>query len=654
MNTIIKPPRKVFSGLSKTFRGGIPENCARFKFSGDGYISMPPEQRGEFQIQSARHVAGPMRALVDDFVRLVHIIGATQVLKSIVGDAWVIYVLEHVLKPMLVLFEDEGKADLYCKGRLMETINRHPFIEPMLQDAKKENRFNVTGNWIKTAMMQMLVAGLNEGNVSSISWPLVWISEAWMHGNDGLMWKAYKRTDRFIDYKILNESQASRAGTDLHKSASEAHQVPLIWKCPACAGPQTWEWHHWNHKRPADFQPRTVTGIETPKPGTYAGMRIMDDGGGTNSIEERAKAAYWECIWCGYHIEDTRANRQTIMDGYEQNYLIEKNGIVSVPEKVTFTLPYEAARDNFFRKTVSKFLIAKHDERQGLKTTIADWMMNERALFFSEEMLQPQIVQVTEHFNPAEKIPNWHHDGMEIDCQKHKTLNTVGTFHWSVDSADKNGNSFEIGRGFAIGWDELVAIQKKFKVRNRHVNIDGRKWTPEILRQAAMNKELAEGEQYGRPIKYWSCWNVLLGDAPARQYPWPDKQHRIWAPPTRRVEIIIEKGQRIAVSVFMYRWSNLSVKDLLNEILIGGEGKVKFVALPREALTPQDQLIETGNMTYDAQMSSEVRTEKNGRAYWEKIGNRANHRWDIACMRLVRLLREGLIGYVAEREEENK
>lgn len=640
MSNIIKPPRKVFSHLSKTFRGGIPENCSRFRFSGDGYKSMPPEQRGEFQIQSARHVAGPMAALPDDFVRLVHIIGATQVLKSIVGDAWVIYVLEHVLRPMLILFEDEGKADLYCKARLMETINRHPFIKPMLQDAKKENRFAVTGNWIKTAMMQMLVAGLNDGNVSSLSWPIVWISEAWQHGNDGLMWKAYKRTDRYPDdYKILNESQASIAGSDLHVSAREALQVPLVWKCPACDGPQTWEWQHWNHKRPADFIPRSVVGIETPKPGTYSGMRFPEDDG-TQSLQNRARSAYWECIWCGYHIEDTRAVRQKLMDGYEQKY-------ISAP-KLTFTLPFESARDNRFSSTVESFLIAKHEERQGNKVKMMMWFMAERAVFFSEELLKPQIIQVTQNYDPEKKIPNWHHDGMIVDCQKHKTEDTAGTFHWSVDTCDKNGNSVEIARGFAESWEEWIAVQKKFNIPNRYVNVDGRKWTPTILAMAAAHREMVDGEQYGRLIKYWSCWNILLGDAPARHYRWQDGEYRLYAPGTRRVEMVTdEKGNRFGVSVFMYRWSHISVSDALNEILIGGEGKPKFTALPREALSEKDQLIEVGNMTYDAQMSSEVRGEKS----WEKISNRPNHRLDIARMRYVRLVMNRLIGYVATPEE---
>lgn len=655
-----KGVKQILHSLGESFRGQIYENARRFRLIGKAYESIPREQDGYFDIQSARQLEGPLRGLLDFSVRMVFIIGATQVLKSVVGDIWIPYLLEHDLRNILVLFETDAKALVYCDTRFMDTIKRHPVLSPLLSEV---NRHDVTKTEIKFAGAKLIVGGLNDSNVSSLSWPILWISEAWQHGTDGLLWKAFKRTDRFPnDHKILCESQASVAGADLHVASREAHQVPLTWECPACSGRQTWEWKHWNFKRPEDFTPREQKTIstfangsgiisETPKANSYAGMKFLDDGGGTNSVRTRAESAYWECIWCGHRIDDKSDIRQKIMDSYIQDYRITKNGILTAPPKLTFTLPFEAARDNRFSSTVESFLIAKHEERQGSNAKLALWFMAERAVFFSEEMLKPEIRQITEAYDPEKAIENEHHKGMTIDCQKHKTLDTVGTFHYSVDAADKNGNSFELARGFAESWEEWIAVQKKFKIPNHCVNIDGRKWTPEILRMAAAHRELAKGIQFGREIKYWSCWNVLLGDAPARHYLWPDKQHRVWSPPTRRVEFVIENGKRIGISVFMYRWSNLSVKDQLHEILIGGEGKPKFVALPRSALLPKDQLIEVGDMTYDAQMSAEQRTEKYGRPSWEKISNRPNHRWDVACMRLLRLLMKGLIGYIAAPEE---
>ncbi len=100
------------------FRGGIVENCARFKFVGSGYDGMPKDQEGQFRIDSARQCAGPMAALTDDAVRITHVIGATQVLKSMDGDAWVVWSVEHERKSFLILFEDDPKAE-----RVREIVN---------------------------------------------------------------------------------------------------------------------------------------------------------------------------------------------------------------------------------------------------------------------------------------------------------------------------------------------------------------------------------------------------------------------------------------------------------------------------------------------------------------------------------------------------
>ncbi len=301
----------------KRFRGDIIDNCKRFQFIGSGYKAMPAAQNGYFKIESARQVAGPLKALLDEAVRVVHVIGATQVLKSLIGDAWVIYALEHILWPMLVLFEDQDKAELYTRQRFMDTIHNHPELKKFLKEIVDENRHDVTGTRIKGGGAELLVAGLNDGNVSSLAWPLIWISEAWQHHKDGLLEKAFKRADRFPDTcKILNESQASLVGEDLHGKVSKAVPVPLVWRCPACVGEQTWEYNHWSHIRPEDFKPRdrlkistisiggeTAIVTDSPKPGTYAGMKWKPDE--NLSIDEKAKSAYWECIWCGHHIEDT-------------------------------------------------------------------------------------------------------------------------------------------------------------------------------------------------------------------------------------------------------------------------------------------------------------------------------------------------------------
>ena len=95
MSDIDSCVKKGFRSIGDSFRGEIWENCKRFKLLGGAYSSMPVEQRRHFDIATANHLRGPLKALKDPGVRTVIIIGATQVMKSIVGDIWCPFILEH-------------------------------------------------------------------------------------------------------------------------------------------------------------------------------------------------------------------------------------------------------------------------------------------------------------------------------------------------------------------------------------------------------------------------------------------------------------------------------------------------------------------------------------------------------------------------------
>ena len=75
------------------FVGEIYENAKRFKLVGAGYKAMPAEQEGYFDIATANHLRGVLHALKDSAVRVVYLIGATQCLKSVAGDIWIVYLV---------------------------------------------------------------------------------------------------------------------------------------------------------------------------------------------------------------------------------------------------------------------------------------------------------------------------------------------------------------------------------------------------------------------------------------------------------------------------------------------------------------------------------------------------------------------------------
>jgi len=660
---------EIFAAQGKTFRGSLIDNAKRFKLCGSGYDAMPQDQNGYFKIETARQITGPLLALSDDAVRQVHNIGATQVLKSLVGDVWVPFWFEHLMQKMLVLFEDDGKADLFCSQRLMDTLKYHPVLGKWRSEAMKESRWNVTGTWIKIAGVELSVCGMNDGNVSTLSWPAVWVSEAWQHGKDGLLEKAFKRTDRYPDtYKILNESQAGESDSDLAAAVAVAHPVPLEWACPACGGMQTWEWRHWNHRRPTDFKPReqkklgiiTVGGAvatisQPPAPGTFAGMRfgkrpsgsLFEDANDDWSFTDRAASAYWECIWCGHRITDTESERRAICETYRQEYrILDKSGAIPkwrTPDKVAFTLPREANYSNKFKPTVERFLVAKEAKKVGQPRKLKDWFMSERAVFYDDTVdVRHSVMISTRSYDPeryrelmGDKL---HSVQMTVDC--HKALDAredearIGAFWFEVRAFEKAGHSIQLARGWVLSWDLVKAQQRYWKIVAPWVFIDCG-WMPDQVAEAAVKYHDMVG---GRPgtvyenMKVPVTWTLCEGAKPSQRLTMKGKAVAYAYSQLPFVRTYTEPNGTIRrMMLNKLQWHGLSFEKQFDSILSKGVS-VRWEWLKKDELIivdtdlkPSAKLLaisldrERGNGAYEEMLNSRHYDERK-RAYldWDK------------------------------------
>jgi hypothetical protein len=669
--------RAAFAAVGRSFRGEIWENARRFRLVGKAYEAMPPEQNGYFDIRSARHLEGPLRALNDPEVRLVFIIGATQVMKSVAGDIWIPHLMEHDPSNTLVLFEDDPKAALYCQVRFMATIRKHPTLSARIE-SEVADRHQTTNTKIITPTMSLVAGGLNDGNVSSLSWRYIWVSEAWQHKSDGLLRKAIKRADRYPDTcKILIESQAGLAGEDLQVEASAAHPVPLTWACPCCGGRQTWEF---SRLRPPEFTPRPVVNPLPgqlpldlpPAPGSYAGMwfapaeRVVEGRSVMLSIDERARTARWECYHCGTLLPDTKNVRQQIMDSYQQDYQITKTEPAAAgerrtkttPRAVCFFLPKESARNNSFEESARAYLTAKEQHAQGNELPLINWYLAERAVFYTPQLTQTRVAVITGTYDPTvEKIENESFRCLMVDCQKDKELSEragkdmTGHFWFIADAVDKNGGTYQLARGYATSWQEWVAVQKRLKIPNRNVAVDGRHWTDTVKEMAAKHRT-REKALDGSGKEVWATWKVMMGDD-ARGFRWDDGTWRSYRMPrTDLIDVRDETGKWIKVAVSTTFWSNFSITNQLDMLKRGLPGKPAFVSLPErsEHLSETTIAKEVGDFTYYNQMNGQILGVERGKPKWVDL-HKQQHYADCAKMGVVLKAMKGLIGHVAEKEE---
>ena len=613
------------SALTKEkFKGEIWENASRFKLVGKGYASMPAEQDGHFQIETANHMRGPLRALNDPDVRKVYLAKATQTFGSICGDITVPFWLEHESDSVLCVFEDDPKAKLYVATRLMDTVKQHPEISKMISGIMEEDtqgRHRITSTRIKfTAGRLLEIGGANDGTMSSLSWRFIWGSEAWLW-KPGMLEKLERRADRFANNcKIFIESQAGMAGEDFDTKSKLAHRVPLTWACPYCGGRQTWECpKEYSIPRPGDFKPirpRQGAGAQLeiwtpPVPGSESGMKIPPADAGNGKIltlEERARLAKWECYHCGTLIEDNLKNRKAIADSYDQDYRIpildadnQPTGRFRTPKTVLFVVPREGNYTNSFESGAASYLEAKEAFESGNPVKLENWYMSQRAIFYEAKLTQTRVEVITSTVDLDEKgrIPNEAFRSLNVDCQKDlveslkQGKDVTGHFWYTVCGNDKQGNTVELQWGYATSWEMLFGvvttnekgeriitggIKNKFKIPTRNVAIDGGNWLDIVKEKAAHYRTMEPAlDDSGKMV--WATWKVMVGDD-GRGVKWEDGVWRSYWPPKTYVVDILDRrpgGDRwLKINVQVHRWSNLAAKQILYKMRLGLPGQPKI------------------------------------------------------------------------------
>jgi Phage terminase large subunit gpA, ATPase domain len=205
------------------FRGEIYEYASKLNLQ-SGY-----RVKGFFDIESCCHIKAPLEAIRSPRIQVVSIMAAIQTLKSLIADLTLCFWAEHDRDDVLWLYEDSDKAKLMAKTRIMPLLTSVPEIAAELA---REKRFAQTNVQIRLPGMQLLVAGLNLGNVQSASWRRVVVDEGWIHGNDGLIGQAMDRTKQAGDSKkIILMGQGGAEDDDADIEHKKTHRYELHYAC---------------------------------------------------------------------------------------------------------------------------------------------------------------------------------------------------------------------------------------------------------------------------------------------------------------------------------------------------------------------------------------------------------------------------------------
>lgn len=625
------------SAWQPPFRGEIYDYARKLNLQA-GYAV-----KGEFDISTARHIIAPMQAIRRQAVLLVSVMAAIQALKSVIADISACYWAEHDRGDTLWLFEDDGKAKLMAKTRIVPLLMSVPEIA---QELKGGQRFDQTTTAVKLPGQQLMIAGLNLGNVQSASWRRVIVDEGWMHGNDGLLNHAIDRTKQYPDTKkILLLGQGGTEDDDADREHKKTRQFELHYACPACGFFQPFEL---NRLRAEDFP------IEKLR-GTYAGLswdtNEVTRPNGTWNYQEVGKTAHHRCYACDHRIEDTPAVRRQLNDSYTY---FDTIGIPwdadTASGSIGFHWPAEASMRIPFRDLVVRYLRAKTDKAElGYQIPLQMFYQRDRGQPWAEDKESNSIAAIQESYDVNAEWPEQAYRTLLVDCQR-----DLQKFFFSVFAVAANSEARELERGQVVSFAEIADMQKKWLVKDQHVFLDCGYEMTKVLRECVQHGHVGTIKVAGSLRKIWLCWTGLKGSGRELfAHKHPKTGNTDWRIYSRRNFYNVNVGSsEHHPRAPWYEWSNLHCKDLLRARRDADPGVAKFLTLP-------DTLPTTDPNSYFAQMRSERRKEewtpKGKRAIWELVKEtRPNHYWDVAAMLMVFMAVAGIIGAPDAAEDSDK
>lgn len=604
------------------FRGQIYEYARKLDLQ-NGYAV-----KGFVDINTLRHLVGPLEAIRDPLVRLVSIRGAVQTTKSLIADIVVPYWIEHDPGDCLWLFEDDPKAKLYAETRAMPLIHSIPEIASLLEGVDRSDK---TKTKIRFKHMNLVMCGLNPGNVQSISWRYVIIDETWLHPFDGLIRQAKDRTKQYPDTKkIILMGQGGVEDDDPDKEHKETDQRELHYKCPFCGEAQPFEL---SRLRPDDF---TVEKLR----GTYAGLS-WDTNEATRpngrwDYGELGRSAHHRCYKCDERIVDTPEVRRRLND----SYFYKKTNPGAQPELVGFHWPGEASMRVSFAELAVKYVKAKlQAEEQGYKLPLQEYYQKDRGLSWSDNLESEYRAVIRENYDPNVEWDEEACRPLIVDCQR-----DLKKFHCTVFAVARSGEARELERSTVGSWADIAVLQGKWKVKDQQVLVDCGYRMTEVLRECVKHGHVGSVKVAGKVRQVWLCWTGMKGSG--------IELFKHVHPKTKLIEFRIYSqrkfydtnvgtSQRSPRSPW-YEWSNLHCKDLLRARRDADPGVPKFLTLP-------DTLPATDLNSHFAQLRSEKRIEDyrfgRKRSIWIPIKEgRPNHEWDKGAMLMAFMGITGIIG----------
>jgi hypothetical protein len=408
---------------------------------------------GKLDLSTSPYLHQPLADLDDPTIKQVNFIMATQLGKSLCEQMAIGFFAVNAPAPMLYLLHNNDIAKKFAKSHIIPLLRNCKLTNNLLN----QNRFATTVNEITFANgITCTIGGANEGFAHGLTIRYLLLDEVHQWDN-GILDKVIARTTAFAGRrKIVISSQPNEKGSELERHYLQGRIMEWQWKCPKCGAYQPYEWA----KERAD--------------GTWAGFNwdtiLMPDGETTN-IAQSAKTCWLECDPCRHKIYDTPSNR-VLLNNTGKYVCIKNDGAGDV---VSYTAPNFVNINLSYESAAAQYMLAKRVKRTGVDEQMKIFVNQVLGKFYkAEEIITDTSTVLCENY--AKEITGDWLCTMGVDVQK-----KGGIKYWGIRSWNKNGlESRRIDFGIARTWEEIGAIQNKYKILTPLVGVDSGFDTQEV------------------------------------------------------------------------------------------------------------------------------------------------------------------------------
>ena len=692
--------QEIFEAQGKSFRGGVLENLGAAPMrKGHGNDGKP------FDIETACYLK-PIFAEYDKAVqngtRLKLVLKAG--VKTVKSFALEACAADHVCNrngDCAIYFGTESAAETTATTRILDFLKGDDMGGGIARFRQKmatiRSRFDETIGALKFPDKTLFILSANLGNTQQKNLGMVGLQDAFVTGTTGMIAEMIARTTQYEKEAIVFlESQGGEKGFDFDTHYEDTDQRELHTCCPLCGTRHLFNWKaadELSMTRPEDFQAvlpfSEIRRIEEETNGewndfcdaieearkaltqklTAAGNRVAGFNRGPDELVKKPngeldeaavlRETHFQCFHCGGTWRDDGEFGPTrmLLDLCSHYVAARKDAL---PYNIGFNVPQWINRRLLWGPMLLQKLKAQATSKStGNYEPIKQWWQKTAGRTWDPDFMahnQTREVSTGSYETDPEKLmPEFHSRNMAVDCQKDLRAgpneDRVGSFWVIVREYDKHGNSRQLARGFLESWDDLVRLQKFWKIPNQRVAIDSSHWTPQIMLKAAMEFEMVLPMKAhpltGRKDPYPSCWRLFFGDARADFKINGKSSAFSEGQPSPPFHVTDKDGRKHTMRLFKYRWSNIAFEMQLDAILSKTPGMPRFEVLARDQLPPEMQAKESGILTYEQQLNARYLTKIRGKPFFADLDNREAHYRDCELMLLVRAAQDGLLGHVA-------